>query len=68
MAFNNCRNFVVPTTSIVVGTSDVIINTAPIVNTVGNRFILELDQSIPFGVSFPTTLNDTVESYTIFDR
>lgn len=67
MAFNQ-RNPVIPTTAIVARASDVILSTAPIVNMIGDRFILELDQSLPFGVTFPTTLDDTVETYSIFDR
>lgn len=68
MATFSQRNPLVRTTSIQARTSDVILNTNPIINLVGDRFILEIDESIPFGVTFPTTLNDTVETYSIFDR
>lgn len=67
MPFNQ-RNPVVQTTSITARASDVILVTAPIVNMVGDRFILELDQSLPFGITYPTTLDDSVETYSIFDR
>lgn len=68
MATISQRNPIVRTTSIVARTSDVILNTNPIINLVGDRFILEVDESIPFGITFPTTLDDTVETYSIFDR
>lgn len=66
--FYNQRNPVIPTTTITARNSDVILTTNPIVNMVGDRFILELDQSLPFGVTFPTTLDDSANTFNIYDR
>lgn len=67
-ALYNQRNPLIATVSVLARTGDVIITTSPIVNMVGDRFILEFDQSVPYGISLPTTLNDTRSSYNVYDR
>ena len=65
---NNQRNPIIRTTTVTTYAAYIGLATNPIVNIVGDRFVLEIDQEVPYGTVLPMVLDDTTSTYVVYDR